>query len=491
MPALRKRTFKALAGALVAAALVVAPLVTAGASATPKGDQGDVTLTWPAETVGEKGVHEAFTPEANKASYWEKRYAAFNADCFAHDVSDRTPHGSITNDGLTVTLSVFDKSWGYDGWVALIVKGATTNSVIDNPKAGVAYASPPTKSGQQSAVSHWIVCKGDVPEEEPTVVTPTLAFSLPSCLAEGILTLSDNVDWVSEPNEDGTSTTWTALPKEGDVFEAGTVSSWVVPKLDKLVENCQPPAPKVTETEKTTYDCTSTTAIVTKTVTTTPYVWDENTKTWILGTPKSQDSTTERDLTSEEIGENCALVPGEIESVCVGDVPFLGYEVTLPEGFEIEDDAPVTITFVNPDGEDYVVPGTHPLSGTVLWPGASNVAPKMWPGWELVNGEYVKTDGNFDWIRNGVTVRFEVNPSYETEVEYPAASALCANPPVGGGDEPSTPTTGTPASTDPKALAATGGGISPMFAVAGGAALFAGIATVAFVAYRRRHASAE
>ena len=61
---------------------------------------------------------------------------------------------------------------------------------------------------------------------------------------------------------------------------------------------------------------------------------------------------------------------------------------------------------------------------------------------------------------------------------------------MGGGDDPSTPATGTPASTDPEALAVTGGGISPMFAVAGGAVLLAGIATVAFAAYRRQ-ASAE
>jgi hypothetical protein len=98
----------------------------------------------------------------------------------------------------------------------------------------------------------------------------------------------------------------------------------------------------------------------------------------------------------------------------------------------------------------------------------------MWPGWELVNGEYVQTDGNYAWTRSGVTVRFEVNPSYSTEIFYPEASAECANPPVGGGDDP----TG--------ALAATGGGISPMFAVAGGAALFAGISAVVIAASRRR-----
>lgn len=480
MSAVRKRTFTALAGALVAAALVVAPLVTAGASAAPPADDGDAVTI-----VGEIGVLEDFTPEANKASYWEARYAAFNADCFAHDKSDRTPHGSITDDGLTVTLSEFDESWGYDGWVALIVKGATTNNVVESPEAGVAYASPPTGSGVQSEVSHWIVCKGDHPEGEPTVVTPTLTVTPPTCLADGFITRSDDVNWTSEENGDGT-TTWTALPNPGTIFEAGVKVSWTVPDLAQLTDDCESeepeqPEPLKSESSKTTFDCATTTATVTTTTTTTEYIWNAETETWVLGEPTSEDVVTERDLTEAEIDENCPLVPGDIDSVCVGDVPYLGYAVTLPEGFEADSETPVTITFVNPDGEDYVVEN-QPLSGELLWPGASATAPKMWPGWELVNGEYVQTDGNFAWTRAGVTVRFEVNPSYSTEVQYPEASAECANPPVGGG---------TPASTDTEALAVTGGGVSPIVVAAGGAALFAGIAVVAIAAYRRRHASMQ
>ena len=82
--------------------------------------------------------------------------------------------------------------------------------------------------------------------------------------------------------------------------------------------------------------------------------------------------------------------------------PWLGYAITE-----------CRITFLNPEGENYVVKN-QPLDGELLWPGASATAPKMWPGWELVDGEYVKTDGNYDWTREGVTVRFEVNPSYCT-----------------------------------------------------------------------------
>jgi hypothetical protein len=128
---------------------------------------------------------------------------------------------------------------------------------------------------------------------------------------------------------------------------------------------------------------------------------------------------------------DCALVPGAIEAVCEADVPYLGYEVALPEGVEADGDTPLTITFLHPrGGEDYVV-GEQPLSGRVLWPGASATEPKQWPGFALnEDGSYTPTEGNYAWTREGVQVLFEVNPSYSTVVEYPPASSECANPPV-------------------------------------------------------------
>lgn len=474
MSAVRKRTLKALTGALIAAALVVAPLVTAGATAAEP-------------FVGTVGTIEPATPKANGEKYWEERYAAYKAECFNHKPSDRTEHGSLTDSGKTVTLNQFQDDWPGDTWVALVVKGSNDNNVIANPKAGVAYASPLTKDGgPQSDVSHWIVCKGTTPVTVPTAVVPTLEIG---CDVVGYIKRSDNVTWTFDENEDGTIT-WTALPKTGTVLQNGVQVSWDVPSLEELAEECdsgeQPeqPEPLRSESSKTVLDCASTKAITTTTTTITEYVWDDATETWKLGAPKSSDAVTDRPLTQAELAE-CALVPGEIESVCVGDVPYLGYQVALPEGFEPDSANPVKITFVNPDGDDYVVED-QPLSGALLWPGASDGEPKMWPGWELVDGEYVQTDGNFAWTREGVTVEFEVNPTYSTVVEYPQATALCANPPVGGGEP-----TGTTTSTEPKALAVTGGGVSPIVVAAGGAALLAGIAVLAIAAYRRRRTSAE
>lgn len=547
MSALRtKKRIKILAGAALALSLVVAPLVANGAAAAE-----------PA-LVGQVGVWEASTNENNSVKYWEDRYKDHQADCYKVDGPHSSSHGTISADKKTITLKAFDQSWPGDHWEALIIKAGNTNNVIRHPEAGVAYASPLTSNGKNQAdVSHWIVCKGTTPEEEPEpeVVVPSLTFTPPTCLADGVVTRSSGVNWTFKANDDGT-TTWTATPVEGTTFPEGAQTSWTVPNLGKLPlghESCRPTQPpaEVTEVETFEYDCESASVTITTTTTTTPYVWNgeawvpgESTETvetddramtadekmdcplpntkieygswqdgeWECsdtevtqtrevtttvyeydeqGNPTAKSSvateTQTRLLTQEELAE-CPLLPGDIESVCVGDVPYLGYEVILPEGYEADSETPVTITFLNPDGDDYVVTD-QALSGTLLWPGASATEPKMWPGWELVDGEYVQTDGNYAWTREGITIRFEVNPSYSTEVEYPQATALCANPPIGGGEPSENPVTPAPSGTPAPALAVTGGGVSPLVPAAGGIALLLGIAALAVVAARRRQSA--
>jgi len=108
-------------------------------------------------------------------------------------------------------------------------------------------------------------------------------------------------------------------------------------------------------------------------------------------------------------------------------VPYLKWNMALPPGFLPQGANPLTITFINPDGPDYVVTGLA-LNGTMLWPGASATAPKQWPGWkQLADGTYVETTGNYAWTRNGVEVKFSVNPEYTTTVAYPPATSACAD----------------------------------------------------------------
>ncbi|MEU2198603.1 LPXTG cell wall anchor domain-containing protein [Isoptericola sp. NPDC019482] len=132
---------------------------------------------------------------------------------------------------------------------------------------------------------------------------------------------------------------------------------------------------------------------------------------------------------------DCELIASDdIGAVCVGDTPYLDYGVALPEGVEVDSDTPLTITFLHPDGGDNYVATDQPLEGQLLWPGASDTAPKQWPGWEQQDdGSYVETDGNYAWTRDGVEVLFEVNPEYSQIVSYPEASSECANPVGTGG----------------------------------------------------------
>lgn len=537
MPVSRARKLgKSLAGAVLAASLIVAPLVTSGASAT--------------DLVGTVGELVEWTPETNKPSYWEG-LTEHPSECYSHEGD--SSHGSITDDAKTVTLNEYDESWPGDHWELLVVKGGSDwNNVIVHPEAGVAYASPTNSGGKQSAVSHWIVCKGTA----PTTVVPTLTFTLPTCDTAGQITMSENVTWTSTSNPDG-STLWKAVALAGQKLAEGAQSEWLVPNLAKLaadLELCRPEQPPAKQTSVVShdFDCDSTTVTTTTVTTTTPFVWVGG--AWVEGEPTDSTATAERPmtaaekkdcplpdteieysewtdgewecgdtqvtqtrevtttvysydeqaqptatstvaletqtrpLTQAEIGE-CPLVPGDIASACVGDVPFLDYGVTLPEGLVADSATPVTITFVNPAGDDYVIEN-QPLSGTVLWPGASAEEPKMWPGWELVDGEYFPTDGNFAWTREGVTVRFEVNPSYETTIEYPAATALCANPPFApgvGGEEPGVVGGESPAAGGEEPALAVTGTTVPVWAIGGAAAaILAGVALTAFAVMRRR-----
>jgi hypothetical protein len=384
----KRKSFNVLAGAALAASLIVAPLVGSAASA--------------AEVTGTIGDIQEATNTKNGVAYWEQEYAEFDAECYKHEGNDmNNSHGKLTDGGLTVTLNEYDDSWWGNQWVVLVVKAGNLNNVIENPVAGKAYASPVNNGGQQAEVSHWIVCKGDVPEQEPEQPAPLK---------------SDKVETTFDCETDlaTVTTTTTTTPyvwdEDAEKWVLGTpvVAEPVVtqrPLTDQEQQDCPPDTTVVTtEWKDGLWECGDTTVEQTREVTTTLVDWQGNP----IGEPTVETETQTRELTQEELAE-CPLVPGEIGAVCEGDVPYLGYEVTLPEGYEVDSETPVRITFVNPGGEDYVVED-QPLAGALLWPGASATAPKMWPGWALVDGEYVETEGNYAWTREDVTVEFHVNP---------------------------------------------------------------------------------
>lgn len=154
-----KTRWKALASAVAAAALVAAPLLAPAAVA-----EEDTPI------VGVIGGVLPWLEDMNHESYWEG--GEHQADCYKH--SGDSAHGTITDDGKTVTLATFDQAWPGDHWELLVIKGGSNSvNVITHPEAGVAYASPLNDGGQQSTVSHWTVCKGTTPEEpDPVLIVP-------------------------------------------------------------------------------------------------------------------------------------------------------------------------------------------------------------------------------------------------------------------------------------------------------------------------------
>jgi hypothetical protein len=177
-----------------------------------------------------------------------------------------------------------------------------------------------------------------------------------------------------------------------------------------------------------------------------------------------------------------------VGSECIGDVPYIGYSVVLndPDNQVTSHEASLIIT--GGGNTTTIALGTldssNRLTGRVLWPGASVDASGNatgWPGYEFVNGAWVQTSGNFAWTRGPITAVIQVNPELTVPLSYPPATAVCASPP-----SPSlSSVSGSPASEDNPALAATGSTIDPApLLLAGGALVVVGGLAVILVARR-------
>ncbi|WP_402468666.1 LPXTG cell wall anchor domain-containing protein [Isoptericola aurantiacus] len=341
-------------------------------------------------------------------------------------------------------------------------------------------------------------------EDEQELVTLPAPSSVEECDVENsvILPESEHAEYTEEWNEAGTQVTVTATPHEGVHLAEDAVTSWTFDFTDAACDAeptvVQPEAPEVVDlcgvenddvtvpesTEEITYSSTDDGILATAgegfTLGDLPEGYQSVDESSALF-PVSEQSFTDAE---------CALVPGDIAAVCESAVPYLAYEVSLPEGVEVDDENPLTVTFLNPNGENHVTSGL-PLSGSLLWPGASATEPLQWPGWELLeDGTYAETDGNFAWTREGVEVLFEVNPDYSTVVEYPEASETCANPPAGEAEQVVAVEPSDEPSAEPSAEVAAAQSELPRtgatVGVAAGAALLLVAGGVALFLVRRR-----
>ncbi len=167
--------------------------------------------------------------------------------------------------------------------------------------------------------------------------------------------------------------------------------------------------------------------------------------------------------------------------VCEGNFPFINYAVSGDVDIE-RDGATIVISDVNGNVVQTLV--GQPLSGRVIWPGAS-VDPPDWPGWVLEDGVWVE-DPTDDVLREDLTVTVSVNPEASDTVAYPPATSACADPPDGTPTTPA-PTTAPPTTTrtPTPTLPVTGGGGTTTNGLLLGVLLLSAGGSI-FLAVRRR-----
>jgi hypothetical protein len=124
----------------------------------------------------------------------------------------------------------------------------------------------------------------------------------------------------------------------------------------------------------------------------------------------------------------CQLVVVKAVAVCRDGAPWLDYAVK-PEGTP---NTTTTIVWGDASGPHSLTQASLPLTGSVLWPGVvrdsqGNVTD--WPGWRLVNGQWVQGD-EWSWVRPTVSVTFHVSAQATVTVAYVPDQAPCANPPT-------------------------------------------------------------
>ena len=119
-------------------------------------------------------------------------------------------------------------------------------------------------------------------------------------------------------------------------------------------------------------------------------------------------------------------------SYCDNNTPYVSYTVVAdnftPTGL-------LTINWIDSANNIVATQSNMPLSGTVLWPGAvvdSNNKPTDWPGWILVNGQWIQGNDSFELTRPAVTMQFTLNPTQSVVVNYPGAVSGCNARPTFG-----------------------------------------------------------
>ncbi|MBP4138553.1 Ig-like domain-containing protein [Flavobacterium geliluteum] len=119
-------------------------------------------------------------------------------------------------------------------------------------------------------------------------------------------------------------------------------------------------------------------------------------------------------------------------SYCSNNTPYVAYSV-VADNFTPTD--LLTINWIDSANNIVATQNNMPLSGNVLWPGATvdgNGNPTDWPGWLLVNGQWTQGNDGFQLTRPSVTMQFTLNPTQSVVVNYPSAVSGCNAMPTFG-----------------------------------------------------------
>ena len=277
---------------------------------------------------GTIGTLQPSSSDANKASYWVTRIP--NAiECYKYEgaAMQNNAHAYLTNDGKTVILKPYGADWPGDHWAALIVKASTWDAVTLTPSAGVPYAAYDNKE-----ISHYIVCKGETPEQPPTDACKNIDGNQDT-VPDGYIGVGEKCYLIQTRLEKGeweegapdctagtvtsTRTIWTVTfyVKNGEEVEISRTSEEKTKTRDlteEEIESCKPeiPEPKVTYTEWADEEwvCGDENVTQNRTKTTTPYKAVYVDGAWkIVEDTENAVTVTEtqtRPLTEEEI-ESC------------------------------------------------------------------------------------------------------------------------------------------------------------------------------------------
>lgn len=113
-------------------------------------------------------------------------------------------------------------------------------------------------------------------------------------------------------------------------------------------------------------------------------------------------------------------------SKCDKNAPWLDYNVT--PNFDATG-MTAKIEWINSEGKVIQEDNNQPLTGTILFPGASldiNGNGAVWPGWEKQGTKWVEIDDRYGSMRlDGATVKVTVDSWKVVEITFPASTSTC------------------------------------------------------------------